>query len=96
MEIFNSTFGIWRQKTGLAIHAPSLTIFVYSRAGRYPHIPGEHQRDRYDTRRRAAATAKDAEVYSLCHFAGQNRSGRGRNDLGKRARSGTRITQSSE
>lgn len=69
MEIFNGMF---------CIALPLLTIFVYSRVGGYPHMPGKHQRDlpRYEADAKGAAAGKDAEVRSLCHFAGQNCSGR--------------------
>lgn len=96
MEIFNSIYSVYIETEEWDSHVPhplflSDNFRLFPSPSRYPHYTrgGTSKGSlRYDEGK-GAATAKDAEVCSLCHFGGQNRSGR-KKRFGEKERYGTR------
>lgn len=86
MEIFNGTSVYPRGRRTNSRPALLLTIFVYSQAGGYPHAPGEHQRDRHDTRQMRRVQPLERMPKYVPYVISRDKIVRGeRNDLGKRA-----------
>lgn len=86
MEIFNGMFCTAGWKTDTTLSVALLTIFVYSRAGGYPHMPEEHQRDCHGTRQMRRVQSLERMPKYVPYVISRDEIVRGeRNDLGKRA-----------
>lgn len=92
MKIFNNTSRISRGRETRTL-SDNFRLFSSQQIPAYTRGTSKGSL-RY--KRENAATAKDAEVCSLCHFAGQNRSGRKKRFRKKSALPETRTAQSSE